>query len=130
MYLTKADHSGHCFRCGDEYSKNTPIGVIRVNSGKPLTHYAHPKCWLELGLAMLGDKDYEDDPKRQITKEQQAMRKSTLHYWAQLAYRERQIKASYTGEKLEKMLRSLEHAKDDLRMRMTMLGGMPRSWKR
>ena len=130
MYLTKADHSGRCFKCGEPYIRSEPLGVISVNSGKPITHYAHPTCWLELGLAMLGNREFTGGPEKQLTEEQQSVRKATLHHWAQLAYRERQIRVSHSGAKLEQMLARLEHAKDELRMKMVLLGGMPRSWKK
>lgn len=129
MWLERAKTDGLCYKCGKEYQDNDIIGVLGFESKGEIERCVnHPDCWLALGLNM-----FEKDSTigvLPITKQQRAERKALLHHWAQLSYRERSVRLGKVGMHKEDILHRLEKARDRLRLRMTMLGGMPESWRK
>lgn len=125
MWLTKATNKGACERCHKTYSKGEIVGVISLTHGHTHNQSAfHPLCWLDTGLSAFK----AATERSRLNGEQQEDRARMVKYWAQLNHREKQLKAK-GGESMDSNLRRVEKIRNELRLEMTLLGGVPEGWE-
>lgn len=118
MWLTFANEGSTCHRCKKPYKVGEPLGVISLDSQFV---FAHPLCWLSLGL--------EELRKPKVSKlGAREERKLLLHYWATLNDREKKA-ISKEGAAMEVSLSFIRAKRVELAAQMKDLGGVPKGWK-